>query len=276
MATDRLPVFDRRRAGVLLPMSALAGALGRGGRAFIDWLALAGFSVWQILPAGPVGPGGSPYWVRSDFAGNPDFLDPAELPDPNAPPSAEFLSASAPWLFDYVLFEALTRARGGAPFWHWPARLRDRDPGALAAARRRLSAEAGAIEREQYAFYVQWQRLREHARARGVRLFGDLPFYVGPSSADTWVHRDLFELTPSGEPAAVGGVPRITSPSSASYGATRCTTGWRSSAPTSAGGGHACARSSSGSICCASITSAHWPPTGRCRRVPPTRAAVAG
>jgi len=34
----RLPVFDRRRAGVLLPMSALEAALGRGGRAFIDWL----------------------------------------------------------------------------------------------------------------------------------------------------------------------------------------------------------------------------------------------
>jgi hypothetical protein len=26
----RLPVFDRRRAGVLLPMSALDAALGRG------------------------------------------------------------------------------------------------------------------------------------------------------------------------------------------------------------------------------------------------------
>ena len=207
MATDRLPVFDRRRAGVLLPMSALDGALGRGGRAFVDWLALAGFSVWQILPAGPVGADRSPYWVRSDFAGNPEFLDPAELPDPNAPPSAEFLSASAPWLQDYVLFEALTRARGGAPFWQWPAPLRDRDPAALAAARRALSAEASAIEREQYAFYAQWQRLREHARARGVRLFGDLPFYVGPSSAETWVHRELFQLTPGGEPAAVGGVP---------------------------------------------------------------------
>ena len=207
MTSLRLPVFERRRAGVLLPMSALDAALGRGGRGFIDWLAEAGFSVWQILPVGPVGADHSPYWVRSDCAGNPAFIDPMELPDPNAPIGAEFLAASGPWLHDYALFEALTGSQGGAPFWRWPAPLRDRDPGALAQARQQLAAEVSRIEREQYAFYVQWGRLREHARARGVRLFGDLPFYVGPSSVETWAHRELFQLTPTGEPAAVGGVP---------------------------------------------------------------------
>ena len=61
-------------------LSSLDAALGRGGRAFIDWLAQAGFSVWQLLPLGPVGADGSPYWVRSDCAGNPAFIDAAELP----------------------------------------------------------------------------------------------------------------------------------------------------------------------------------------------------
>lgn len=207
MASMRLPVFDRRRAGALLPMSALDAALGRGGRAFIDWLADAGFSLWQILPVGPVGADLSPYWVRSDFAGNPAFIDRAELPDPSAPIGAEFQAVSGQWLDDYALFEALTREHAGAPFWHWPAPQRDRDPAALAEARRRLATEIERIEREQYAFYLQWNRLREHAAARGVRLFGDLPFYVGPSSVETWAHRDLFQLTATGEPAAVGGVP---------------------------------------------------------------------
>lgn len=207
MMSTRLPVFDRRRAGVLLPMSALDAALGRGGRAFIDWLAEAGFSVWQILPVGPVGPDRSPYWVRSDFAGNSSFLDAAELPDPQSPIGAEFLAVSGPWLRDYALFEALSRAHGGAPFWQWPVPLRDREPEALDEARRQLAGEVSAIEREQYAFYVQWKRLREHARSRDVRLFGDLPFYVGPSSVETWAHRGLFRLTPTGAPAVVGGVP---------------------------------------------------------------------
>jgi 4-alpha-glucanotransferase len=202
-----MPVFDRRRAGVLLHMSALDSPLGRGGRACIDWLAAAGFSVWQILPAGPVGPDCSPYWVRSDCAGNPAFIDPTELPDSHAPIGADFLAAASPWLEDYALFEAITRHHGGAPFWQWPAPLRDREPHALAGARAALAADLSRIEREQYAFWVQWNRLREHAAARGVRLFGDLPFYVGPSSVETWAHRELFQLTPTGEPAAVGGVP---------------------------------------------------------------------
>jgi len=207
VAGMRLPVFDRRRAGVLLPLSALDAALGRGGRAFIDWLSEAGFSVWQILPVGPTGADGSPYWVRSDWAGNAQFLDPAELPDAQLPPDAQFLETSAAWLPDYALFEALTRAHGGTPFWAWPAALRDRDSGALEAVRRALGAELDRTAREQYAFHVQWQRLRDYARSRGVRLFGDLPFYVAPSSAETWTHRELFQLSAGGEPAAVGGVP---------------------------------------------------------------------
>lgn len=202
----RLPVFDRRRSGVLLPLSALEEPLGRGGRAFVDWLAAGQFSVWQILPLGPVGADGSPYWVRSDRAGNPQLLDPAELPVPGTP-DAHFLQEADGWLPDYALFEALTHAHGGAPFWAWPAPLRDREGAALAAARMAHAAEIERIEREQYAFHLQWNRLREYARSRGVRLFGDLPFYVAPASAESWVHRALFQLQPSGEPAAVGGVP---------------------------------------------------------------------
>lgn len=207
MPTQRLPVFDQRRAGVLLPLSALEAPLGRGGRAFIDWLSAAGYSVWQMLPTGPTGPDGSPYWVRSDHAGNPALLDPQELPAADATQSAAFFGAAAGWLPDYALFEALEQANGGAPFWQWPAPLREREPAALAAARAQLAGPVSRIEQEQYAFQVQWQRLRAYAAARGVRLFGDLPFYVAPSSAETWCHRGLFQLRPDGAPAAVGGVP---------------------------------------------------------------------
>ena len=90
--SKRLPVFDRRRAGVLLPLSALEAPLGRGGRACIDWLESAGFSVWQVLPVGPTGADGSPYWVRSDAAGNPALLDLAELPPAAAPVDQQFLT----------------------------------------------------------------------------------------------------------------------------------------------------------------------------------------
>ena len=203
----RLPVFDRRRAGVLLHLGSLEGALGRGGRAFIDWLAAAGFSVWQILPLGPTGPDGSPYWVRSDFAGNPLFIDPAELPEAGAGDYPAFLEASQPWLEDYALFEVLSVAHDGVPWWSWPAPLRDRAPAAIAHAGRQYADELQRLKSQQFAFFMQWRRLREHARSRGVRLFGDLPFYVAPDSAETWAHREQFQLDASGRARAVAGVP---------------------------------------------------------------------
>ena len=204
---QRLPVFDRRRAGALLHIGSLEGGLGRGGRAFIDWLAAAGFSVWQILPVGPTGSDGSPYWVRSDFAGNPAFIDSNEWPDLNSSAYPAFLASAQHWLDDYALFEVLSFVQGGAPWWSWPPDLRDRHPEALGRARQQYASELDRVKGVQFAFYTQWQRLREHASARGVRLFGDLPFYVAPDSAETWAHREQFQLDATGHPTAVAGVP---------------------------------------------------------------------
>lgn len=204
---NSLPVFDRRRAGALLHLASLDAPLGRGGRAFIDWLADAGFSVWQILPVGPTGADGSPYWVRSDYAGRYAFVDPQELPDTPSPDYTSFQAAAGAWLTDFALYESLSRRYDWKPWWSWPAELRDREPAALERVRRELAGEVERVKTEQFAFAVQWRRLREHARARGVRLLGDLPFYVAPDSAETWVHRSKFQLDAQGLPIAVAGVP---------------------------------------------------------------------
>jgi 4-alpha-glucanotransferase len=200
-------VLDRRRSGVLLHLSSLGpGALGAPGRAFVDWLAEAGFTVWQILPLGPTGPDGSPYWVRSDHAGNPCFIDAAE-PAGDARDYGTFRERARDWLDEYAQFEALSAMHSGAPWWSWPEPHRDRHADAL---RDLESTHAEALERtrrQQFAFDRQWQRLRAHAHARGVRLFGDVPFYVAPDSVDTWAHRDQFQLRPDGSPKAVAGVP---------------------------------------------------------------------
>jgi 4-alpha-glucanotransferase len=203
----RLAVFDRRRAGVLLHLGSLEAPLGRGGRACIDWLADAGFSVLQTLPLGPTGADGSPYWVRSDFAGNPLLLDPRELPECSGGEFESFLRNSQHWLGDYALYQALSRRQGGAPWWTWPPALRDRDSRAIELASGELQEPLWQVKREQFAFAVQWQRLRDYAHHRGVRLFGDLPFYVAPDSAETWAHRDQFQLENDGRPRAVAGVP---------------------------------------------------------------------
>ena len=205
-AAARLPVFDRRRSGVLLHLSSLQNALGRGGRAFVDWVAEAGFTVWQFLPLGPTGVDGSPYWVRSDSAGNIALLDPAEMPSFESDDYRAFLDSAKSWLDDYVLFEALSSVHK-VGWWDWPAEYRDREPAALARARTELAGDIERMKREQFAFAWQWARLRAHAHHRGVRLFGDLPFYVAPDSAETWAHPEQFQLDEQGRATAVAGVP---------------------------------------------------------------------
>ncbi|MBR4091662.1 MAG: 4-alpha-glucanotransferase, partial [Mogibacterium sp.] len=73
-----------RKSGVLLHISSLAsphgiGTLGKEAGEFIDFLAAAGQSYWQILPVCPTGYGDSPYQSFSSFAGNPYFIDLDEL-----------------------------------------------------------------------------------------------------------------------------------------------------------------------------------------------------
>lgn len=118
-----------------------------------------------------------------------------------------FCATESFWLDDYALYVALRRRYDLLPWSEWPAKLRDRDPRALNAARKSLS-EAVAQERfEQFLFAQQWQALRSHANGRGVSLFGDMPIFVAFDSADVWARREYFDLDEHGRPRTVAGVP---------------------------------------------------------------------
>ena len=73
-----------RSSGILLHPTSLPGPYGAGdfGAAayhFVDWLAIAGQSVWQVLPLGTIGEGNAPYTGSSAFAGNPLLIDLLDL-----------------------------------------------------------------------------------------------------------------------------------------------------------------------------------------------------
>lgn len=135
-----------RRSGVQLHLTSLPdGRLGDSAREFVDWLAAAGQSVWQVLPLSVPDEAGSPYKSPSAFACSPALLE-----HPDAPVTAEELAAFA--------------EREG--YWtdSWEAYGGD-----LAA---------------QVRFDREWRELRSYAAARGVDLMGDVPIYVAPDGAD--------------------------------------------------------------------------------------------
>jgi 4-alpha-glucanotransferase len=145
-----------RSSGVQLHVTSLpSGTLGRDAYAFVDWLAEAGQSWWQVLPLGPPDRYGSPYKARSAFAAWPR-LAPNHRAAVTSTELTEFRERNRYWLGDWV------RAGGR---------------GALA---------------DQARFQREWDALRAYAHDAGVRIIGDIPIYVAPGSVDHRAHPDLF------------------------------------------------------------------------------------
>jgi 4-alpha-glucanotransferase len=140
----------------LHPTSLPARRLGDDAYRFLDWLAEAGQSWWQMLPLGPPDRAGSPYKSKSAFASWRGLLA-----DPTAAVSDDEIDAF--------------RAREA--FWI--------DDWARVAGGRRAIADQVRFDRE-------WSALRTYAAGRGVGLIGDVPIYVAPGSADHLAWPQLF------------------------------------------------------------------------------------
>ncbi|MGD0435950.1 MAG: 4-alpha-glucanotransferase [Bryobacteraceae bacterium] len=118
-----------------------------------------------------------------------------------------FCNDQAHWLNDYALFRALKAKFGGAYFVEWPKELVQREPAALDRARRELADQVGYACFAQFLLARQADRLKAHAHDKGVKLIGDLPFFVSGDSSDVWANPGLFLLDEQRRPRFVAGVP---------------------------------------------------------------------
>lgn len=138
---------------MLHPTSLPGGRLGHEAYGFVDWLAAAGQSWWQMLPLGPPDEVGSPYASSSAFAAWDGLLA-----EPDAPVAAReadaFRRANSYWIGDW-------------------------------------EAAGGSVD-DQVRFDREWSALRAYALERGIRLVGDVPIYVAQGSVDRLAHPGLF------------------------------------------------------------------------------------
>ncbi|MBN2036739.1 MAG: 4-alpha-glucanotransferase [Chitinispirillaceae bacterium] len=230
-----------------LPSRFGIGDLGESVYKWIDILAESRHVFWQVCPLGPTGFGDSPYQSLCSLAGNTLLISPEKLFEQELLTTEElvafphlssgsveygtvivekkklfekayarfndsaqfsrFCEDERYWLDDFALFMVIKKNHGTIPWIDWEPSYKLRFPAALdeldAAERREVRYHKFL----QYMFHVQWNGLHDYARQKGVRIIGDLPYYVAFDSSDTWGSPELFELDEKGNPLRVAGVP---------------------------------------------------------------------
>lgn len=227
-----------------LPSEYGIGSFGKACFDWLDFLDKTGTKCWQILPLNPTAYGDSPYQSPASFAGNPYFVDLEELYKEGLLTSDEldgekckseridygrlfltriavlkkafsrfvktveyvrFCHKNKQWLDDYALFFSIKESYDYAPWSSWADEYR---------------IYKNAIERKndfegqtefwrfvQFKFFTQWKKVRDYARAKGIKIIGDIPIYVAYDSVDVWSNTDEYLLNENLNPTFVAGCP---------------------------------------------------------------------
>lgn len=228
-----------------LPSRFGIGDFGQNSRHFVDLLDQGGFRLWQILPLNPLGYGHSPYQPFSSFALEELYVDLDELyiqglidraPDfyhdadkvfyeeirafkapylhqafleemRRSPHCLDAFAESHPWVGLWSLFMMSKRKNDMRSWKEWP--LSDQE---LLFHLESLTPEQKTASNYevwlQKTLYAQWGELKRYANGKGIRIIGDVPFYVGFDSCDVWTNQAAFLLdSATKEPLWIAGVP---------------------------------------------------------------------
>ncbi len=227
-----------RKSGVLMHISSLPGdfsigSFGKEAKQFVLFLKENGFTYWQVLPFCMIDECNSPYKSYSAFGGNPYFIDLETLKNQGlltegelsaqrqqTPFSCEYVRlyhnraavlktaaqraknadeieafvANIPHLEAFCKFMTLKEANNQAPWYEWTNFEPD-------------ETTLFAWKFIQFHFFTQWAEIKKFANDNGVKIIGDVPFYVSLDSADVWSNKELFLLDENNRPTSVAGVP---------------------------------------------------------------------
>ncbi|KAK6924152.1 Glycoside hydrolase, family 77 [Dillenia turbinata] len=153
-----------------------------------------------------------------------DFSKVAEVKDPLVAKAAERLLLSdgelraqleefradpdiSSWLEDAAYFAAIDNSIESFSWYDWPEPLKNRHLATLEEIYQRKKKFINVFIAEQFLFQRQWQKVRNYAQTKGIKIMGDMPIYVGYHSADVWANKKQFLLNKKGFPLLVSGVP---------------------------------------------------------------------
>lgn len=229
-----------------LPSRYGIGDFGSYAKEFIQKLHNTGFKIWQILPLNPLGFGNSPYQPYSSKAMDEIYIslellkkdgllstlpkefnslsnvvdyEKARLYKSKYLAKAynnfikkndfvefnEWLSENK-WVENYSVFLTFKKHNELRMWTEWPKEQKewirdhkfDIEP---------WKDEILYVKWLQFILFKQWNELHLFANSLGIKIMGDIPFYVGIDSADVWENQHYFLLDNDGNPSFIAGVP---------------------------------------------------------------------
>ncbi len=117
-----------------------------------------------------------------------------------------FCTENGDWLDDFALYSALSDYYKKS-WTDWPTELRHREKNALKKAAQKFEEPIRREKFLQFLFDRQWGNLKKYAHKKGVKIIGDLPYYVSGDSADGWAAARYFKLDKDRRPKFLSGVP---------------------------------------------------------------------
>lgn len=115
------------------------------------------------------------------------------------------------WLDDFacfIVFKNYYRKKYRIKSWaDWPEEIRDRQKDKVPALKEALSEKIKMEKFNQFLFFHQWERLRNYANRKNIKIIGDIPIYIDFESSDVWKNPDIFKLGADKKPLYVAGVP---------------------------------------------------------------------
>lgn len=229
-----------------LPSPYGIGSFGIEAYKFVDFLRDAQQHFWQILPLNTLGEGNSPYKSPSAFAGEmlyididfllrDGYLEASDLKDVDFPKNVDykiarefkipllekavknfdadnknyrkFCTENSFWLDDYARYSTALEIYNAKDITELPDGFKYKIPDFMGVFKQKYADKINFYKVTQYFFFCQYFELKRYANKRGVKIIGDIPFYVSPDSADVWANPDCFMLDRNFTPTLVAGVP---------------------------------------------------------------------
>ena len=233
-----------RGCGILLPVSSLPceygfGCFSKDAFEFIDYLADLGVKYWQVLPLGIVDEVGSPYSSLSAYAGEPLYIDLSQFlsreeiqgfglsnelgfdeyrqrkmkalwycfEKNNKELNLEkFLQKNEKWVYCFATYISLVE-KFGVGYSGFPEEYKDMNSTETAEF---ISENSKRIQFHiflQYLFFEQWEKVKNYANSKNVKIIGDVPIYCSMDSVEMYSNRNIFLLDNNGKPKYISAVP---------------------------------------------------------------------